>query len=72
MSTTEQGDEAPGKGVELRESARRFHELYVADLGRVEPVSDAQILAAVHRAEVHDEQDDALARRYRRALGLHA
>jgi hypothetical protein len=59
MSTTEQGDEAPGNGVELPESARRFRELYLADLGRVEPVSDAQILAAIHRAEVHDEQDDA-------------
>jgi hypothetical protein len=59
MSTTEQGDKAPGKGVELPESARRFHELYAADLRRAEPVSDAQILAAIHRAEVHDEQDDA-------------
>jgi hypothetical protein len=59
MSTTEQGDEAPGNGVELPESARRFRELYLADLGRVDPVSDAQILAAIHRAEVHDEQDDA-------------
>jgi len=59
MSTTEQGDETPGEGGELPESARRFHELYAADLSRVEPVSDAQILAAIHRAEVHDEQDDA-------------
>jgi hypothetical protein len=59
MSTTEQEDETPDKGVELPESARRFHELYGADLRRAEPVSDAQILAAIHRAEVHDEQDDA-------------
>lgn len=59
MSTTEQGDKAPGKGVELPASARRFPELYLADLRRVEPVSDAQILAAIHRAEVHDEHDDA-------------
>jgi hypothetical protein len=59
MSTTEQRDETPDEGVELPESARRFHELYAADLSRVEPVSDAQILAAIHRAEVHDEQDDA-------------
>ena len=59
MSTTEQGDEAPEDVVELPESARRFHELYAADLRRVEPVSDTQILAAIHRAEVHDEQDDA-------------
>jgi hypothetical protein len=59
MSTTEQGDKAPGEGVELPESARRFHELYAADLRRAEPVSDRQILAAIHRAEVHDEQHDA-------------
>jgi hypothetical protein len=59
MSTTDNDDEAPSKGIELPESTRRFHELYAADLGRVEPVSDAQILAAIHRAEVHDAQDDA-------------
>lgn len=59
MNTTEQGDEAPDEGVELPESARRFHELYAADLSRAEPVPDAQILAAIHRAEAHDEQDDA-------------
>jgi hypothetical protein len=59
MSTTENDDDAPGKGIELPESARRFHELYLADLRRVEPVSDAQILAAMHRAEVHDEDDHA-------------
>jgi|HubBroStandDraft_6_1064221.scaffolds.fasta_scaffold276884_2 hypothetical protein len=59
MTTTEQRDEAPDKGVELPESAQRFRELYLADLRRVEPVSDAQILAAIRRAEVHDEQDDA-------------
>jgi hypothetical protein len=59
MSTTEQGDDAAGNRVELPESARQFHELYAADLRRAEPVSDAQILAAIHRAEVHDRQDDA-------------
>lgn len=59
MSTTEQEDETPGNAVELPESARRFHALYTADLSRAEPVSDAQILAAIRRAEVHDEQDDA-------------
>lgn len=58
MSTTEQRGDAPDEGVELPESARRFRELYLADLCRVEPVSDAQILAAIDRAEVHDEQDD--------------
>jgi len=40
--------------VELPESARRFHELYRSDLTAVEPVSDAQILAAIDRAEAHD------------------
>jgi hypothetical protein len=40
--------------VELPESARRFHALYRSDLSRVEPVSDAQILAAIDRAEAHD------------------
>jgi len=40
--------------VELPESARRFHHLYRSDLSRVEPVSDAQILAAIDRAETHD------------------
>jgi hypothetical protein len=59
MSTTEQGDDAPDEGVQLPESARRFRELYLADLRRIEPVSDAQILAAIDRAEVHDEHDDA-------------
>lgn len=59
MSTTEQGDDARGEGVELPESARRFHELCAGDLRRAEPVSDVQILAAIRRAEVHDEQEDA-------------
>lgn len=58
MSTTEQEDRTPGEGVERPESARRFHELYAADLRRAEPVSDAQILAAIRRAEVHDDRDD--------------
>lgn len=40
--------------LELPESARRFHELYRSDLSRVQPVSDAQILAAIDRAEAHD------------------
>jgi hypothetical protein len=59
MSTTQQEDETPDEGVELPESARRFHELHAEDLRRVEPVSDAQILAAIRRAEIHDKQDDA-------------
>jgi hypothetical protein len=49
MSTTDNDDEALSKGIEMPQSARRFHELYLADLGRVEPVSDAQILAAIGR-----------------------
>jgi hypothetical protein len=54
MSTTDVDER-----FELPESARRFHELYRSDLGRVGPVSDAQLLAAIHRAEVHDQHDDA-------------
>jgi hypothetical protein len=59
MSITEQGGQTPDEGVGLPESARRFHELYAADLRRAEPVADVQILAAIRRAELHDEQDDA-------------
>jgi hypothetical protein len=40
--------------VELPESARRFQELYRSDLTKIESVSDAQILAAIDRAEAHD------------------
>jgi hypothetical protein len=59
VSTTEQGDETPDEGMELPASARRFQELYAADLKRAQPVSDVQILAAIRRAEVHDQQEDA-------------
>ena len=60
MSTTDDGDgETPSEEIELPQSARRLHELYLADLSRVEPVSDAQILAAIHRAELHDQDDHA-------------
>lgn len=45
-------------GSEERAS-RRLQSLYRADLRPFEPVSDAQILAAIHRAEVHDQQDHA-------------
>jgi hypothetical protein len=51
MSTTD--------NIELPESARRFHELYSSDLTGVEPISDAQLLAAIDRAEVHDQYSDA-------------
>ncbi len=45
---------------ELEERAsRRLQSLYRADLRPFESVSDAQILAAIHRAEGHDEHDHA-------------
>lgn len=40
--------------IELPESARRFHELYRADLTGAQSVSDTQVLAAIDRAEAHD------------------
>jgi hypothetical protein len=45
-------------GSEERAS-RRLQDLYRADLRPFESVTDAQILAAIHRAEVHDEHDHA-------------
>jgi hypothetical protein len=62
MSTTD--------NEELPESARRFHELYRSDLSRVEPVSDAQILAAIDRAEVHDRHQRPDAGRWEVAAHL--
>lgn len=62
MSTTD--------NIELPESARRFHELYRSDLSRVEPVSDAQILAAIDRAEVHDRNQRPDAGRWEVAAHL--
>lgn len=56
--------------VELPESARRFHELYRSDLSRVEPVSDAQILAAINRAELHDRNQRPDAGRWEIAAHL--
>jgi hypothetical protein len=40
-------------------ASRQLQDLYRADLRPFEPVSDAQILAAIHRAEVHDQHDHA-------------
>jgi hypothetical protein len=62
MSTTD--------NIELPESARRFHELYRSDLSRVEPVSDAQILAAINRAELHDRNQRPDAGRWEVAAHL--
>ncbi len=63
MSKTDTDAEGPGGrkgrlGSEERAS-RRLQSLYRADLRPFEPVSDAQVLAAIHRAEVHDQQDHA-------------
>ncbi len=62
MSTTDTDVGASDARSDLREPEKRtyrLHDLYRADIRPFEPVSDAQILAAIHRAEVHDQQDDA-------------
>ena len=63
MSKTDGDGEVSGgrtdrPGSEERAS-RQLPSLYRADLSPFEPVSDAQILAAIHRAEVHDQHDHA-------------
>ena len=63
MSKTDTDAEVSGgqtdrPGSEERAS-KRLQSLYRADLRPFESVSDAQILAAIHRAEVHDEHDHA-------------
>jgi hypothetical protein len=59
MSTTDNDGEIPsGREPEERPS-QRLHELYGADLRPFEPVSNAQLLGAIDRAEVHDEHDHA-------------
>jgi hypothetical protein len=55
MSTTDNDGETPSE----REPWQRLHDLYRADLCPFEPVSDAQILGAIDRAEVHDEHEHA-------------
>jgi hypothetical protein len=58
MSKTDRDGEVSGGRTEPEERAsRRLQSLYRADLRSFESVSDAQILAAIHRAEVHDEHD---------------
>jgi hypothetical protein len=63
MSKTDRDGEVSDRrtdrpGSEER-SSRQLQSLYRADLRPFEPVSDAQILAAIHRAEVHDQHDHA-------------
>lgn len=55
MSTTDNDGETPSE----REPWQRLHDLYRADFCPFEPVSDAQLLGAIDRAEVHDEHDQA-------------
>ena len=55
MSTTDND----GATSSEREPWQRLHGLYRADLRPFEPVSDAQLLGAISRAEVHDEHDHA-------------
>jgi hypothetical protein len=59
MSTTyNDGDTRSEREPEERPS-QRLHGLYRADLRPFERVSDAQLLGAIDRAEVHDEHDHA-------------
>lgn len=55
MSTTDNDGETPSE----REPWQRLRGLYLADLRPFEPISDAQLLAAIDRAEAHDEHDHA-------------
>lgn len=59
MSTTDNDGETPSKREPEERPSQRLHDLYRADLHPFESVSDAQLLAAISRAEVHDRQDDA-------------
>jgi hypothetical protein len=63
MSKTDRDADASVESTGQRESeeraSRRLQDLYRADLRPFEPVSDAQILAAIDRAEVHGQQDHA-------------
>ena len=63
MSKTDRDGEVSGgrtgrPGSEERAS-RRLQDLYRGDLRPFESVSDVQVLAAIYRAEVHDQQDHA-------------
>lgn len=59
MSTTGNDGETLIERESEERSSQRLHDLYRADLRPVEPVSGAQILGAIDRAEVHDEHDHA-------------
>jgi hypothetical protein len=59
MSTTDNDGETLSEREPKERPSQRLHDLYRADLRPFEPVSDAQLLGAIARAEVHDRQDDA-------------
>lgn len=59
MSTTDNHGEAPSEQEPEERPSQRLHSLYREDLRPFESVSDAQLLAAISRAEVHDEHDHA-------------
>jgi hypothetical protein len=59
MSTTDNDGGTPSEREPEERPSQRLHGLYRADLRPFEPVSDAQLLGAIDRAEVHDEHDHA-------------
>jgi hypothetical protein len=59
MSATDNDGDTPSTREPEEWPSQRLHDLYRTDLSPFDPVSDAQILAAISRAEVHDGQDDA-------------
>jgi hypothetical protein len=59
MSTTDNDGETLTEREPEERPSQRLHDFYRADLSPFEPVSDAQLLGAIDRAEVHDEHDHA-------------
>src|ERR1700722_4345895 len=59
MSTTDNDGETQSEREPEERPSQRLHDLYRADLRPFEPVSDAQLLGAIDRAEVHDKHDHA-------------
>jgi hypothetical protein len=59
MSTTDNDGETPSEREPDERPSQRLHGLYRADLRPFELVSDAQLLGAIDRAEVHDEHAHA-------------
>ena len=57
MSTTDSDGATPSEREPDERPSQRLHDLYRADLRPFEPVSDAQILGAIGRAEVHDQHE---------------